>query len=80
MAFEIVEIDNQNNIQDIKIPEKFRINDDKFYMKQVGNALYIIPYHTAWDSLINSTSLFSDDFMQERGDLPEQERETFDQW
>lgn len=78
MAFEIVEIENQNNVQDIKIPEKFRINDDRVYMKKVGNALYIIPYHSAWDSLINSTSLFTDDFMKERGCQPGQERESFE--
>ena len=79
MAFEIIEIEDQKDFQDIKIPEKFRINDNKVYMKKVGDALYIIPFHNAWDSLISSTQNFTSDFMEERGTLPDQRREPFDQ-
>jgi antitoxin VapB len=79
MSFEIVDIESQNDFQDIKIPGKFKIDDDKAYMKKVGNVIYIIPYHNAWDSMIEATNNFSDDFMEER-QQPEanQDRETFD--
>ena len=79
MSFEIVEIENQNNFQDIKIPEKFKINDDKVYLKKTGNVIYIIPFHNAWESLIEATNNFSDDFMEERNQAAlDQNRETFD--
>ena len=79
MAFEIIEIDNQKDFQDLKIPEKFKINDNKVYIKKVGDALYIIPFHNAWDGLISATRDFTSDFMENRGQLPDQQRETFDQ-
>jgi len=45
MAFEMIDIKNKNGIQAIRIPEKMKLNDDKAYLKKVGNALYIIPFH-----------------------------------
>jgi antitoxin VapB len=78
MSFEVVDIETQNDFQDIKIPEKFKINDNKVYMKKTGDVIYIIPYHNAWKSLIDSTNEFSDDFMTNRDQLPQQDRETFD--
>lgn len=78
MAFEIVEINTQNNIQDIRIPEKFRIDDDRVYIKKVGNELHLIPYHSAWDSFFNSDIKVTDDFMETRDQGEDQERESFD--
>jgi len=80
MSFEVVDIENQNDFQDIKIPERFKINDDKVYMKKTGNVIYIIPFHNAWKSLIDSTNEFSDDFMENRAQpLNQQKRENFDE-
>lgn len=78
MAFEVVDIETLNDFQDIKIPEKFKIDDDKVYMKKTGNVIYIIPYHNAWDSMIDATKNFSDDFMEKREQPSNQNRETFD--
>jgi antitoxin VapB len=78
MAFEIVDIQTQNNLHDIKIPEKFKINDDKVYIKKTGNVIYIIPFHNAWESMIDATNKFSDDFMEKREQSDNQIRETFD--
>ncbi len=78
MAFEIVDINTQDNFQDIKIPEKYKIDDDKVYIKKTGNVIYIIPYHNAWDSMINSVKDFSDDFMEDREQPAHQTRENLD--
>ena len=79
MPFEVVDIGTQNDLQDIKIPEKFKIDDDKVYMKKVGDVIYIIPYHNAWKSMIDATYKFSDDFMDDRNQsTDQQERESFD--
>ena len=78
MSFEVVEIETQNNFKDIKIPEKFKIDDDKVYIKKTGNIIYIIPFHNAWQSLIDAVDKFSDDFMEKREQLSNQNRETFD--
>ncbi|MDB4921337.1 hypothetical protein [Mucilaginibacter sp.] len=80
MSFEVVDIEIQNNFQDIKIPEKFKIDDDKVYMKKTGNVIYIIPYHDAWKSMIDATNEFPDDFMENRNQpTDQQQRETFDE-
>jgi antitoxin VapB len=78
MSFEVVDIEIQNNSQDIKIPGKFRIDDNKVYIKKTGNVIYLIPYHHAWESMIDATNDFSDDYMERRDQPGHQNRETFD--
>lgn len=79
MSVEVVDIGIKDDLQDIKIPEKFRINDNKVYMKKTGNVIHIIPYHDAWKIMVDSTNSFSDDFMEDRNQPTEQQqRETFD--
>ena len=78
MGIETVDIKNSKGVQAIRIPKKMRINDDKVYLKKVGNTLYIIPYHDPWRNLIESTDSFTSDFMNERKQPDQQKRESFD--
>ena len=78
MAFETIEIQNTSGIQSIRLPDNFKINDDKVYLKKVGNALYIIPFHNPWQNLIDSVNEFTQDFMTNRDQPAEQTRESFD--
>ena len=78
MAFEAIDIQDISGFQSIKIPDNFKINDDKVYLKKVGNALYIIPFHNPWQNLIDSVNEFTDDFMNTREQSDEQTRESFD--
>lgn len=67
-----------NGSQIIEIPEGFRIDDDKVYLKKMGQAIYVIPYHNPWGSMIESVDQFSEDFMDDRDEPPQQERESLD--
>ena len=78
MAFETIEIKNIEGFQAIQIPDKLKINDDKVYLKKIGNSLYIIPFHNPWDNLINSLNSFTADFMVDRRQPDNQKRESFD--
>ena len=78
MGFKTISIENKEGSQGIQIPEEMRIDDDKVYLKQVGNSLYIIPYHQPWQNLIDSLASFTDDFMDDREQPPSQGRESFD--
>ena len=78
MSFEIIEIEEKNDFQDIKTPEKYKIDDSRAYIKKTGNVIYIIPYHNAWESLLDAANKFSDDFMEKRDQPLNQNRETFD--
>ena len=77
MDFETIDIKNNKGVQAISIPEKMRINDNKAYLRKVGNSLYIILFHNPWQNLIESTDSFTADFSSERNQPDEQQREQF---
>lgn len=52
--------------QAVRLPKEFRFQGDKVFIKRMGNAVVLLPYHEAWQSLFDSLDLFSDDFMVER--------------
>jgi antitoxin VapB len=66
MKIEEVEIENISGSQFIKIPENFKIDDNRVYLKKIGNSIFIIPFHNPWESLFEGVKLFTDDFMEER--------------
>ena len=78
MVFETIEIKTQKGFQAIRIPETLKINDDKVYLKKIGNSLYIIPFHNPWENLIESLDIFTSDFMTTRDQPDSQKREVFD--
>lgn len=78
MEFEVTEIQSNAGIQTINIPENLKINDQKVYIKKIGNCLYIIPFHQPWQSMLNSLEQFSDDFLEDRNQPLQQNRESFD--
>jgi antitoxin VapB len=78
MGIETIEIKNKKGIQAIRIPERLRINDDKVYLKKVGNSLFIIPFHSPWQNMFDSLNSFTSDFMDEREQTNDQQRELFD--
>jgi len=78
MPFETVKIKKKSGAQVIQIPESLRIEDNKVYLKKVGNSIYVIPFHNPWEPLIQSTELFTKDFLDERDQPGVQERELFE--
>jgi len=78
MRIATINITRTNGEQAISIPNDMRINDDKVYLKKIGNTIHIIPYHSAWQNLIDSTTLFTQDFMETRNQPDMQQRESFD--
>lgn len=75
MAFETINIQDISGEQVIKLPESFKIEDDKVYLKKIGNSIYIIPFHNPWQSMVDSLDNFSYDFMDDRGEQKDQQRE-----
>ena len=66
MGFKTIDIKNKKGSQAIRIPKQMKIDDDKVYLKKVGNALYIILYHRSWQNLFDSLDSFTSDFMDNR--------------
>lgn len=78
MPFEKASILDRKGQQAIKIPKRMRIDDNKVYLKKVGNALFIIPFHSPWQNFLESLDAFTPDFMNEREQSLMQKRESFD--
>lgn len=63
--------------QAVRLPKEFRFEDDYVFVKKSGNVIILIPAKNSWDSLLNSLTQFSDDFMTERNEPKLQVREHF---
>ncbi len=78
MGVTTIKIKNSSGRQAISIPLEMRIDDDTVFIKKIGNSIYIIPYHNPWQNLIESTDLFTSDFMETGNQSDQQQRESFD--
>jgi antitoxin VapB len=61
--------------QAIRLPKEYRFNKEEVYIKKVGNVLIVFPELNNWSTFFNSLDKFSDDFMNERNQPAQQERE-----
>ena len=63
--------------QAVRLPKEFRFEGDCVSIKRVGRAVVLLPYNEPWDTLLDSLSEFSSDFMDERSQQPLDIREDF---
>lgn len=61
--------------QAVRLPKEFRFTGNEVWVKRMGNAVVLIPMNSAWDSLLSSLDLFPPDFMTDREQPVEQQRE-----
>ncbi|MEO5574031.1 MAG: type II toxin-antitoxin system VapB family antitoxin [Gammaproteobacteria bacterium] len=61
--------------QAVRLPQDFRFSGSEVFIKKQGNAVILIPTDHPWDSLITSLDKFSDDFMVDREQPRQPERE-----
>lgn len=61
--------------QAVRLPKEFRFQGDEVYIKKVGNAVVLLPVDKPWQTWIESLDLFSADFMEQREQPAQQQRE-----
>lgn len=61
--------------QAVRLPRELQFPGEEVYLKKIGNAVLLLPKENAWQILIDSLELFSNDFMLQREQLPLQRRE-----
>jgi antitoxin VapB len=61
--------------QAVRLPKVFQLPGKEVYIKKVGNAIVLIPMDHPWETLFESLSQFSTDFMGEREQPKAQTRE-----
>ncbi len=67
---------NRGTNQSVELPAGFRIDGVEVYVKHVGKSVLLIPKDAnLWDLMADRLDQFTDDFMAERSQPPEQHRE-----
>ena len=61
--------------QAVRLPKEYRFDGDCVFIKRAGNSVVLIPYREPWQSLFDSLDQFSDDFMEDREQPAQQDRE-----
>lgn len=61
--------------QAVRLPKEFRFDGEEVYIKKTGNVVMLIPTQQSWDSLLGSLDKFTPDFMEDRNQPGQQERE-----
>lgn len=62
--------------QAVRLPKEFRFDDTEVFIKKSGDIVHLIPRSASWNSLFDSLSKFSSDFMEERVQPELEKRET----
>lgn len=63
--------------QAVRLPKEYRFPGNQVFLRKVGNGVLLMPDEGSWDTLIESVSLFSDDFLAERDQGIQDQREGF---
>ena len=50
----------------MRLPKKYRFTGDRVLIKQVGNAVVLLPEQDSWKTLFDSLDRFYADFINER--------------
>lgn len=61
--------------QAIRLPKEFRFSGDDVYINKIGKIVILIPKEDPWSVLVNSLDQFSDDFMEDRNQPFQNNRE-----
>lgn len=61
--------------QAVRLPKEFRFEGKEVFIKKQGNGVVLIPKGKPWENLFRAMGKASKDFMNERDQPPNQERE-----
>lgn len=62
--------------QAVRLPKEFRFDSDEVYVARMGSAVVLLPKTDSWNLLFESLEGFTDDFMEERLQPDQQERDS----
>jgi antitoxin VapB len=61
--------------QAVRLPKEFRFDCDEVYVEKQGDKVIISAHAPGWDEFFDTATVFEDDFLAEREDLPPQARD-----
>jgi antitoxin VapB len=63
--------------QAVRLPAEYRFDVDEVSVEKVGEKLVLSPKRSGWDDFFARASEVPEDFLEDRGDAPPQERDLF---
>ncbi len=69
---------NTGRSQAVRLPKAFRFEGKEVFIRKEGECVILSEKPESWDNFFNSPIRVSADFMEERLDLPSQERDLFE--
>jgi antitoxin VapB len=60
--------------QAVRLPKEYRFDCDEVYVEKQGDKVIISAVPPGWDEFFDVVSVFGDDFLSDREDLPPQDR------
>lgn len=66
---------NNGRSQAVRLPKECRFTGDDVYIKKYQGIVMLLPKESPWSSLVDSLERFSGDFLEERNQPNEQQRE-----
>jgi antitoxin VapB len=61
--------------QAVRLPKAYRFRGDRVYVKKLGKGVLLMPEEESWDTLIQGISQFTEDYMSERDQGTQENRE-----
>ncbi len=61
--------------QAVRLPKNFRFDGDEVLIRKEGDTIILSPKPQSWENFFKSTPLPTEDFMDDRIDLPPEKRE-----
>lgn len=62
--------------QAVRLPKEFRFEGDSVFVQHLGSYVVLVPRHDPWRSMFEATKLFTSDFMENRDQGSQSERES----
>ncbi|ACL03227.1 SpoVT/AbrB domain protein [Desulfatibacillum aliphaticivorans] len=64
------------NSQAVRLPKEFQFQGEEVLIKRVGRNVVLSPKDDPWSSLVQSLDLFTEDFMEDRNQPGQDDRES----
>ena len=64
--------------QAVRLPKEFRFEGTSVFIQHLGGGVLLVPMRDSWNSMFEATKRFSEDFMADRDQGDQQERESLD--
>jgi antitoxin VapB len=62
------------NSQAIRLPKEYQVKDKELFIQKIGKTIILFPKKNPWESFEKSLSEFSDDFLVDGRQQPEQQK------